>query len=304
MLLFSFEVVDLFPFSLPFSVADLNKVNIIIGQSSSGKTILLKAIQSLFLSTNENINIGSPCVLSSASCIAGVFHWNNITPQVKVPLRAVRNNVITQNMQADSSLPDAFILEHEKITPFFFMSDRTIDIKCTEIQNFSTIAHEICHEIITDYSIDFESKMASAVKALCADMPIELKPRFNFKKALSFEVHYDCNPSEKDEIIEFSALSSGTKKMHLLNFMLDRAEKNSSNPIFIDNIEAFFDKNQLQCVLHRLSNIKNQVFITTSSKFVCSFLDKNVKHIICSPQQDEMRSIHPNQDYYYDQFLY
>jgi len=151
-------------------------------------------------------------------------------------------------------------------------------------------AVNLFQEIIADHSEKIEQTMHQAIKEMCHGLPFQIDVNFDWKKAVIFNPCYDHLSLSLNEDYPFSTISAGQKKHLLMEFTLAQALKDDNRPVFIDNFEAFLDKNQIDYFINEMTQMTNQFFITTQSSYVINELIRKEAAIFFSdPKYDEKR---------------
>lgn len=303
--LFSIDIQGVFPAVVPITLSGLTGINIIIGPSGAGKSLLLKTIYSAFLPANTPTGISSENVCGSQPQLITTFLWNNVECKLSSELKAVRGNINTSQICAAESLPEEFILSHEKIHPFFSSSERFLDYKCEEIKNYSSEAVALFQETICNYTNEIEASVSGALESMCKRLPFCLSPVFDWKKVISFDIKHAVEDHSLLADYSYSAVSSGLKKRSMMDFTFALASVNSDDPIFIDDFEAFLDKEQVQYFLEKMCSLNNPFFITTRSAYIVDELQKNdAKIFLADHRWDENRQCKSDWREYANGFLY
>lgn len=300
----SISIYGIFPAFIPITLSGFKHINIIVGPSGSGKSLLLKSIRSVYLPPNSFCCISDANICDSQPSIVPLFEWNDVIYEISLPLKSIRGKLHTIQQSAESPLPENLILEHEKIRPLYSSSERFVDYKCDEMTIYTDDAVHLFQEIIEDYSEKIEQAIKQAIKEMCQELPFHIETDFDWKKAVILNPCYDQSSFSLNEDYPFSMISTGQKKYLIMKFTLAQALKDANRPVFIDDFEAFLDKNQIDYFINEMTQMTNQFFITTQSSYVMNELIRKKTAIFFSdPKYDEKRCCHTDMQSYIEDFM-
>lgn len=293
----------IFPAIVPITFTDFKQINIIVGPNGAGKSNLLKLIHSVYLPPNTSCGIIDVNVCDSHPKITPTLEWNKETYHFSIPLKSIRGKLQTSQPNADLPLPENLILEFEKIRPLYSSAERFVDYRCDEMTLFSDDVVNLFQEIVTDYSDKIETAMLQAIKDMCHDLPFHFETEYDWKKAIALKPCYNHLSLSLSEDFPFATISAGQKKHLIIEFTLNRASRDANHPVFIDDFEAFFDKNQIDFFINKMAQMKNQFFITTKSSYVINeLMKKGTAIFISNLKYDENRCCQSNIQSYLNDF--
>lgn len=297
-------VQGIYPAIVPITLSPLKQINLLIGSSGSGKSLLLKVIRSALLPASASCDICVENAFDNKPIIKATYEWNNRAIEISFEVKPLRGNLVISPPKSNEPLPEEFILSHEKIRPLFSASDRFIDYKCDEIKASLADASAIFRNTMFTYADEIEQSLIHSVEEMCENYSFQVKPVFDWDKAISFQPSVRSLPGYPAEEYPFSALSAGQKKHLILNFILEQASSDRNNPILLDDFEAFLDKPTIDSLIGEMLALDNQFFVVTRSAYVVNKLRAmNAAIFFSDPRFDEKRRCQSDLDEYTQSIL-
>ncbi len=298
------EVYGIMPYCTPFRLDIGGKPLLLAGKMASGKSILLACIESFF-----NFHDAETALLPSAICaeqayISGEVEINGERLFISKDLKTARNKVLQSKISYTPQPTAAQVLALEKLQVFSIRADRCFDLKSQEIRDSELSLEQALIEFLQPYTYEFESAFKQISEGFSYSSFWKFDAQLDWKKALKIEASFLGLPGNNPENNGFVELSAGQKKLVLAELYLRRAEQNPNSVILIDDVETFWDKNQLLSFLNPQKLNSLCVFFSTRSAFVVQSALSWATILTPEPQTDALKTSNISINDYLTKFLY
>ena len=295
------EIYGIYPFRTPFRMEGLTSRTLIVGRNGSGKSTLLRALAG-FLDDKQIANlIPSVLICADGAYISVDFEDKDVIYTVKKILKVMRGKVSFSSVLITPEANPDFILIQEKMRGIFCSAERYFGEGSEEIERGEERLRESLLSYLDGITNDLEDQLKRVGQNYRSCGPFQFTTSIDWKKAVKTELSFSGEHENCEE--SFCALSSGDRRMTMIQIALAEATFNSLSPLLFDDAESFLDAVRFAEFLSAIDAIKNPIFLSTHIASVARNLSPEFDLRIVDVTYDAMKSTTSDYSQYLSHYL-